>query len=97
MIDTERFPFSDEDLAKIENSIINYKRFAKITIEFWPDLTDNPDLVTVRISQTDIVNGLVLSEEELTKRGKEVFEGTLPHKFILKYLPETYAKYKLRA
>lgn len=73
-------PFSAEALEKIETSVANYQRFARVAITY----TVEGHTVHVHATQTaPAPNGRILTHDELAQRVEQVFAGLLPEGFQL--------------
>ncbi len=89
MINLLSIPFSEKSQQLIEDSISNYWRFARIEVLIEPGKQLNE--YNVFISQKELVNDRILSEEELVERGRKIFEGLIPDGYNLNYIPKSYA------
>jgi hypothetical protein len=81
---------TDEQKKLLEQSALQYKRFARITIEVvsvnWLPLSKHPDsdfstkdhVVVVKVKQQENPSGKYLTASELNQRAQEVFEGIVP-------------------
>ncbi|TKT89511.1 hypothetical protein [Dyadobacter frigoris] len=78
MLNLGQVPFSAENIERIETSVNNYMRFAKIKIDTEP----LGDTLRVTIAQTEVVNGRILTLAELTDRAIEVFRPVMPEGYV---------------
>lgn len=80
MINYAGIPFSEEAKRKIEQSEINYKRFANIVFIGTPgyDVEGRLRLEVIVRQTAPATNGKVLTKEELEERGLAAFDGLVP-------------------
>lgn len=75
MINFGTLPFSDSAKELIRSSVNNYWRFARIEVSGKPEIDQDQVLsLYVQISQKELVNDKVLTEQELISRGKAIFD-----------------------
>ena len=75
MKNLELLPIADEAKKRINEFAKLYKRNAHVVVDV---VSFEDNRLIVRAEQKDLVNGKLLSEKELTWRGRGMFKGELP-------------------
>lgn len=74
MINFGSFPFSEEAKQKINLSVQNYWRFARIEVKGGPGYNaEGEEILSIHLTQKELVNNKILTEDELIVRGTEIF------------------------
>jgi len=78
MIYLGEVPFTKKAIAKIETSILNYRRFARLNFKF---SQMGQYTVGIHVTQTGAPIGKILTGDDIYRRTVGIFEGLLPAGF----------------
>lgn len=93
MLDLRAFPFTDSQKDEIRTAVNMYYQVSGIQITGGPRLDgEGVMFLGVQISQKQIVNGKVLSEDELISKGAGVFDGRLPDGYKIQIFVSSFEK-----
>jgi len=75
MKNIELLPINDEAKKRLNESALQYRRYARIIIEI---VSFDAGRFVVRVEQKELVNGRQLTKKELEQRVKDMFKGEVP-------------------
>jgi hypothetical protein len=91
MMSLEAFPFSQDCITRIQDSVVNYWKMARIDVTATSGHNSQGEpTIDVTVHQKELVNERILTSGELIKRAQDIFDGCVPEGYSVRYNPKTY-------
>ena len=85
MLNLSGFPFDELVKEKIQTTVSKYWRYSKIMISGGPDYDQEGMMfLDVHVTQSEPLNNVIFSEQELISGTKTIFENVIPRDYPLR-------------